>query len=156
MLETCPATPADAEAIRDLINLAFRAERPFVDGDRIDLAGVRSLFHKGGILLLRDESGVLLGCVYTEARGGRGYIGLLSVDPTHQHAGLGSQLMAAAEQHCRQLGCAAVDLRFINHRTELLRFYSKLGYAESGAVPFPETARMKMPFHFIQMSKSLE
>ena len=64
--------------------------------------------------------------------------------------------MAAAERHCRQLGCTAADLRFINLRAELFRFYSKLGYSESGTVPFPETARMKIPFHFIQMSKSLE
>jgi len=88
MPEACPATPADAEAIRDLINLGFRAERPFVDGDRIDLAGVRGLFHRGQFILLRDDSGGLLGCIYTEARDGRGYIGLLSVDPNTSRLGL--------------------------------------------------------------------
>ena len=150
MAEVCPATSTDAEAIRDLINLAFRAERPFIEGDRLDLAGVRSLFNKGQFLLLRNGPQSLLGCVYAEVRAGRGYIGLLSVAPGHQRAGLGSQMMTAAEEHCQKLGCMAVDLRFINLRPELLRFYSKLGYSENG------TARMKMPFHFIQMSKSLE
>ena len=155
MLDPAPATAKDVEALRDLINLAFRAERPFVEGDRVTLADVHGYLAKGEFLMLGD-AGHMAGCVYLEANGGRGYIGLLSVDPSRQHAGLGTKLMAAAEQRCKSQGCNSVDLRFIHHRTELHRFYSRLGYVESGTAPFPHTARMKMPFHFIQMSKSLE
>lgn len=144
----------DVEAIAPLINTAFLAERPFVKDERIQAAGVRDLLGKGQFLLgyLDDR---LVGCVYVETHHPRAYLGLLSVDPAHQHTGLGSELMAAAEERCRAAGCEGVDLRFINHRTELLRFYSALGYRETGTAPFPETARMKMPFHFIQMSKEL-
>jgi GNAT superfamily N-acetyltransferase len=144
----------DVEAIVPLINTAFLAERPFVKNERIQAAGVRGLLGKGQFLLayLGDA---LTGCVYVETHRPRAYIGLLSVVPTHQHAGFGTELMAAAEERCRTAGCAGIDLQFINHRTELLQFYSRLGYRESGTAPFPETARMKMPFHFIQMSKEL-
>ena len=144
----------DADAIAHLINLAFLAERPFVKDERIQAAGVRDLLSKGQFLLgYLDDA--LLGCVYVEPQRPRAYLGLLSVDPAHQRAGLGAELMAAAEERCRQAGSEGIDLRFINHRTELLRFYSALGYRETGTAPFPETARMKMPFHFIQMSKEL-
>jgi GNAT superfamily N-acetyltransferase len=149
------AEVGDVEAIVPLINTAFLAERPFVKDERIQAAGVRDLLAKGHFLLgyLGDT---LVGCVYVEAHRPRAYLGLLSVDPAHQHAGLGTELMAAAEERCRTAGCDGVDLQFINHRAELLQFYSGLGYRETGTAPFPYTARMKMPFHFIRMSKELE
>jgi GNAT superfamily N-acetyltransferase len=144
----------DAEAVVRLINLAFRAERPFVEGDRIELAEVRSRMAKGQFLLVH-EGDSLIGCVHVETHRDRGHIGLLGVEPAHQKAGLGRQLMSAAEDHLRTDGCKVADLRFINHRAELLRFYSQLGYAESGSAAFPFTNRMKMPFHFIEMTKTL-
>jgi len=144
----------DVEAIASLINVAFLAERPFVKDERIQATGVRELLAKGQFILgYLDDA--LVGCVYVETHRPRAYVGLLSIDPAHQHDGLGTEWMAAAEKRCREAGSEGVDLRFINHRTELLRFYSKLGYRENGTAPFPETARMKMPFHFIQMSKEL-
>jgi GNAT superfamily N-acetyltransferase len=144
----------DAEALVCLINLAFRAERPFVEGDRIDIAEVRSRLAKDWFFAA-NEGASLIGCVHVETHRERGHIGLLAIDPAHQKSGLGQQLMAAAEDHLRTNGCKTADLRFINHRAELLRFYSKLGYAESGTAPFPQTNRMKMPFHFIEMTKVL-
>jgi GNAT superfamily N-acetyltransferase len=148
------AEGTDAEGISRLINVAFLAERPFVKGERIDLARVRQLLLKGEFLLGFQNS-ALMACVYLELHRPRAYLGLLAIDPSHQQAGLGTELMAAAEERCRAAGCSFVDLRFINHRAELLRFYTRLGYQESGTAAFPETARMKMPFHFIQMSKAL-
>jgi ribosomal protein S18 acetylase RimI-like enzyme len=144
----------DVEAIVPLINVAFLAERPFVKNERIQAAGVRDLLTKGQFILgYLDEE--LVGCVFVETHRPRAYLGLLSVDPAHQHDGLGTELMAAGEKRCREAGTEGIDLQFINHRTELLRFYSKLGYRENGTAPFPDTARMKMPFHFIRMSKEL-
>src|SRR4029077_12320297 len=122
----CTAELEDADALVRLINLAFRAERPFVEGDRVDLAGVRSLFNKGSVLVVRNGES-LVGCVHVEIRGELGHLGLLSVDPGHQGKGLGAQLMSAAEDQARSAGCKAVDLRFINLRTELQRFYAHLG-----------------------------
>lgn len=148
------AESQDVDAIVRLVNQAFLAERPFVSGERIDAAGVRDLLHKGKFLV-GEIAGRLTGCVYLELKHPRAYLGLLSIDPTQQKAGLGTELMAAAEQHCRAAGCGFIDLRFINHRKELLRFYTRLGYQESGTAAFPYTERMKMPFHFIQMSKAL-
>jgi GNAT superfamily N-acetyltransferase len=148
------ADESDAEALVRLINLAFKAERPFVEGDRIEIAEVRSRLAKGQFLLLH-EGETLIGCVHVEMHRDRGHIGLLGIEPAHQKKGFGKQLMASAEENLRAAGCKVADLRFINHRTELLRFYTQLGYAESGSAAFPFTNRMKMPFHFIEMSKKL-
>jgi hypothetical protein len=63
--------------------------------------------------------------------------------------------MATAEADCRTAGYSEMDLRFINHRVELRRFYERLGFLDTGVQEFPDPARMKVPFHFVQMAKSL-
>lgn len=45
----------DAEAIACLVNLAFLAERPLLEGERTNPAGVRDLFAKGEFLLLTGK-----------------------------------------------------------------------------------------------------
>ena len=64
------------------------------------------------------EEGMLTGCVYTELRGERGYFGLLAVDPQRQRSGIGTRLIAAAEQYCCSAGCRFMDLTFVNVRQE--------------------------------------
>ncbi len=144
------AQESDAEALVQLINEAFLVERFFLDGDRIDLEGVRQ-FLRVGTFLMEEE----IGCVYVEVRGSRGYFGLLSVDPASQGSGIGKRLIAAAEDYCRQAGCAFMDLQIVDLREELPAFYRKLGYEETGTAPFPAGIVTKLPCHFVKMSKPL-
>jgi GNAT superfamily N-acetyltransferase len=149
------AAVKDAEALKNVINAAFKpAENFFIDADRIDLEGVESLFQSGTFLAAEDD-GRLAGCVYLEVRGERAYVGLLSVDPERQKAGLGSRLMTAAEEYCSQAGCKFIDLQIVNLRTENYAFYRRRGYVESGTAPFPAGLNPKLPCHFVKMSKPL-
>jgi ribosomal protein S18 acetylase RimI-like enzyme len=145
---------ADVEALVRLINVSFRVEQPFIEGDRVDTAGVRSYMAKGKFLLAEDSSG-LAGCVYVELRGNRGYLGLLGVDPSRQGTGLGRKIMDAAENFFRQADCVAVDLRVISARTPLPAFYRHLGYHETGTAPFAPDVPVKVPCHYILMSKTI-
>jgi predicted N-acetyltransferase YhbS len=148
------AIPGDAEAVAQLINAAFVVERVVIDGDRTNPENVRTLMNSGRFLLA-DDAGGLVGCVYIERRGQHGYLGLLSVAPQLQGRGLGRQLVAAAEDYSREIGCRAVDLRIVSARAELLPFYRHLGYIENGTAPFPADVQTKVPSHFILMTKLL-
>lgn len=148
------ASDVDTEALAALINVAFRVELPFIEGDRTSPLGVREYMTKGKFLLAEDFGG-LAGCVYVELRGDRGYLGLLGVEPRRQGAGLGRKLMDAAEEFLRDSGCVAVDLRIVSERTSLPAFYRHLGYTEAGTAPFPHDVPAKVPCHYILMSKSL-
>jgi len=148
------AEPADVDALARLINTAFRVEQLFIEGDRTDPDGVRAYMEKGKFLLAEDSTG-LAGCVYVELRADRGYLGLLGVDPPRQGTGLGRRLMDAAENYFREAGCCAVDLRIISARTPLPSFYLHLGYVETGTAPFAPDVPVKVPCHYICMSKSL-
>lgn len=148
------AQESDAGALLQLINRAFAVERFFLEQDRIDLAGVE-LYLKQGAFLIEEEADLPTACVYVEVRAGRGYFGLLSVDPARQGSGLGKRLIAAAEEYCRQAGCTVMDLQIVDLREELPPFYRKLGYLETGTAPFPAGVVTKLPCHFVTMSKAL-
>lgn len=149
------AEAGDVEAIVSVINIAFRISEGFlIDRDRIDLATVQELFHKGTFLVAEETS--VCGCVYVEPRAGeRSYLGLLAVDPRLQKSGIGSQLMRAAEAHCAKAGSRFMDLRIVSVRKELPPFYHRHGYVESGTEPFTAGLTPKVPCHFVRMSKSL-
>ena len=150
-----PAEAKDVEVIVRLVNFAFLAERPFIEGERIDAEGVRELLAKGTFLLAERE-GILTAGVFVNPQGERAHLGLVSVDPAMQGQGMGSRLMAAVEVYCRASGFREMELRFINHRTELARFYQRMGYAETGVTEqLPDQKRIKVPFHFVQMCKRL-
>lgn len=145
----------DAERLTDLINSAFRqAESFIIDHDRIDLEAVQSLLAKGEFLVAEDES-ALAGCVYLEPRGERTYLGLLSVEPVRQKAGVGSMLMREAELRCTKAGCRFMDLRIIDLRKDNQAFYKRRGYVETGTEPFPSDLKTKLPCCFVNMSKPL-
>ena len=156
MAQIRTAQLADVEAITSVINAAFKkAESFFVERDRVDVSKIREFMGTGEFLLMEDESG-LLGCVYVEMRGEHGYAGLLAVDPSRQGRGLGSTLMLAAEEHCRNAGCRIMDLRIVNLRRELPEFYRRRGYTETNTSPFTAGIKTKIPCHFINMSKPLK
>jgi N-acetylglutamate synthase-like GNAT family acetyltransferase len=149
------ATKADAENITALINLAFsQAEIFFVEEDRVTLEDVIEYIDKGEFLLAEDNAS-LLGCVYLEPRGERTYLGLLSVNPNLQQSGIGSLLMAEAEDRCRQRDAKYIDILIVNLRDELPNFYKKRGYVETGTSSFPTEVKTKLPCHFINMSKMI-
>jgi GNAT superfamily N-acetyltransferase len=143
---------ADANSLVRLINAAFRVELAFIEGDRIDREGVRAYMGKGKFLVAEDSAG-LAGCVYVEVQGDRGYLGLLGVDPPRQGTGLGRKLMDAAENYFREVGCRAIDLRIVSARAPLPAFYRHLGYLETATAPFAPDVPVKVPCHYILMSK---
>lgn len=149
------ADAEDAEAIGTVINAAFRkAESFLIDRDRIDLQTVRELL-RTGTFLVGEKDKVVVGCVHVEMRGKRSYLGLLSVNPDGQKAGVGSELMTAAEDYCAQAGSRFMDLRIVNVRKELPEFYQRRGYVETGTAPFTPGLEPKVPCHFVNMSKPL-
>ena len=156
-MNTRLAVPGDAETLAALISLAYRVEDFFKIGDRTDAAEVRDKMKTGAFILLLDDADRdrIAGSVYVTIHGDVGYFGMLSIDPARQGRGLGSALIAEAEDHCRRAGCTTMELEVVNLRTELPPYYRRFGYTESGTRPFTENERTSQPCHFIVMSKPL-
>ena len=137
-----------------LINRAFEVERPFFTTERIDLAETIGHFKKGTFILAEDGT-TMAGCNYVELRGELGYFGLLSIDPGYQGRGLGRILIEQAEDFCRHAECSRMQIRVLNHRTELPPFSEKLGYRIAGNEEVEQVPSAKLPYHFIVMEKAL-
>lgn len=144
---------SDAAAIATLVNRAYAIEASFVDGDRTNPDDIAQMMDAGMFVVL-DAEGALAAAVYIEAEEDRAYLGMLSVDPELQGHGLGRRLVRVAEAIGEAMGAPAMDLKIINLREELARWYKSLGYREVGTAPY-EHRPVKQPCHFVEMRKSL-
>lgn len=140
-----PATRDDLPAIHPVIERAYRGETAragwtheadlIIDSPRTDIATLTAIVDDPDQrLLVADAGHGLLGCVQVTSKGdGLAYLGLLCVDPGIQSGGLGKQLVTAAEDCAREaFGATAMEMTVIDKRAELIAFYERRGYRNSG------------------------
>jgi GNAT superfamily N-acetyltransferase len=84
-------------------------------------------------IAVRGEGGDLHAGLYGWTWGGCGYVDLLWVRCDHRGAGLGTRLLAAAEQEMLRRGCDHVALS--THSFQAPRFYAGFGYQQCGRTP---------------------
>lgn len=138
----------------DLVNLSYRGasaqagwthEHDWIAGPRTTREGLeRELADSGDAVIfgLRDEQGVLRACVLLDmSRGGAehvGYIGMLTVRPDLQDAGLGRRMLEYAEDAVRRRGAARARMTVLSIRDSLIAWYERRGYVRTGETqPFP-------------------
>ncbi len=150
------ATVDDIPAIIAVVNAAFSVES-FLEGTRTDDERMRQSMRDGQLLVAENESGQIVGSVYIELHGERGYLGMLAVAPSLQGAGLGRRVMEAGENFCRDHGCDYVDIKVLSLRPELPPIYRRWGYAETGDEEFHPSRPLKsgQQCHCIIMRKAL-
>jgi ribosomal protein S18 acetylase RimI-like enzyme len=164
-----PATTADIPSLLLLLNHAYRGdaarrgwthEADLIAGDqRTDATELQQKLDQGTLLKYEAGDNQLQGCVYLERKGDELYLGMLSVDPELQGAGIGKKLMHAAEDHAQSLGCTAIIMTVISVRKELIEWYERLGYSATGEEePFPDEPRFgqpRQPLYFKWLRKPL-
>jgi GNAT superfamily N-acetyltransferase len=146
------ATATDAPALAALVNRAYAIEQSFVEGDRTNASEIERLLDRGTFVVLEHAGGLAAAVFVSSVE--RGYFGMLSVLPEAQGHGLGTRLVRIAEAMCESVGCLEVNLKIINLREELGRWYRSLGYHEVGTAPYDHRA-VKQPCHFVEMRKTL-
>ena len=144
-----PAVDADLDALVELIESAYRGDKArggwtheadLLGGQRIDADMLRDMLSdpKTAIVVAFEED-ALVACVEVRDKNSAAYLGLLTVRPDRQAAGLGRQLIAAAEAHGREVfGRDLMQMTVIRQRTELVAYYERRGYRLTGeTAPFP-------------------
>lgn len=138
------ATAADVDAVVALVESAYRGdssragwttEADLLDGQRTDADEVRAVLDD---LVVAEEDGELVGCCTLIPREDHAYFGMFAVRPGLQGGGVGSRLLAAAEDLAAEHGAKRVEMTVISSRRELVDFYLRRGYVDTGeARPFP-------------------
>jgi ribosomal protein S18 acetylase RimI-like enzyme len=157
-MNTRYAAAADVPELVRIINLAYRVEDFFIDGDRTNAKDIQArLVVPGACFIVVDAPGEksLAGAVWVEAHGEKGHFAVLSVDPAFQGQGLARLMIDAVEDHCRRAGCTSLDLEVVDLREELPTFYAKFGFEPAGTAPFPSAEKLTRPAHLMLMTKRL-
>lgn len=143
------ATTDDIPALVALVTSAYRgeasrtgwtSEADLIDGERIDAAALEAeLSRDRSIILLAERGDQLVACAHVADVNGEGYFGMFAVDPEQQGSGLGSIVLAEAENYAaREWGVTVMQMTVIDVRAELIAFYERRGYVRTGITkPFP-------------------
>lgn len=112
MLKFSIAQVEDIPQLVKLINSAYRGneakagwthEADLIEGDlRTDFSNLHHIITTEGSTILKcTEGNKFTGCVYLQKQGSQMYLGMLTVSPLHQGAGIGKQLLKAAESFAK-------------------------------------------------------
>ncbi len=165
MIAITTAGPADAPALKDLLEAAYRGdsaragwnhEADILDDERTSRAELDALLADPAVTILTARDGeALIGCVaVTRKDKTLAYLGMLCVLPTLQSAGLGRKLLDAAEDLARAEGIAAMEMTVIDSRASLIAWYERRGYVRTGETrPFP--VLRDPPITFVVLEKPL-
>ena len=80
------------------------------------------------LLLVGEDGTSIVGAVIAGFDGVRGWIHHLAVAPEFRRRGLATQLVRAAEDGLRRLGCSKINLQVRATNRQVVAFYRSLGY----------------------------
>ncbi len=165
------ATIEDIPELVPLINSAYRGEdskkgwtteADLLAGEmRTDISMLKELISlpNATILKIINEENMIMGSVYLDQQERGLYLGMLTVSPPLQAGGIGKQLMSASENFARANNCSNIFMNVISVRQELIAWYEKLGYTNTGEKkPFPDDNRFGVPvqpLEFVILEKQI-
>ena len=152
------AEPADAAAIVDLVESAYRGdtsrigwttEADLLDGQRTDATSIAGLIRSSdSCVLLAEAGGSIVASCHLRRDGGTAYFGMFAVAPDLQASGLGRRMLAEAERRAAdEFDATEMHMTVIDCRDELIAWYERRGYTRTGEhSPFPYgDARFGLP-----------
>ena len=160
----------EAPQITALIERAYRGEESktgwtseadILTGTRTSVDEIAAIMRDPlARFLVADADGGLAACALIRNEQGSGYFGMFAVRPDTQGAGLGRQMIEAAERHLRDLWrVPTVYMTVINLRQDLIAYYERRGYRRTGGrKPFPfdiAPGATRTDFHLTVLRKTL-
>ncbi|MBF4505652.1 GNAT family N-acetyltransferase [Flavobacterium sp. JLP] len=141
---------ADIPALTLLINSAYRGETSkkgwtteahLLEGKRTDEPEMTEIFLDPKNTILKfTENDKIIGSVLLVEKGPQLYLGMLTVSTELQNGGIGKKLLAEAENQAKALGLSSIIMTVVSVRSELIAWYKRHGYAETGQrEPFPSS-----------------
>ncbi|MBS0373627.1 MAG: GNAT family N-acetyltransferase [Proteobacteria bacterium] len=143
-LYTTRARAADVPALVELVNGAYRGEKPprgwsseagLIAGRRLEPAAAAALVAgpASAVLVVRAQSGLFGAVALRGTRPQVAEVEWLAVRPSLQGNGLGRALLETAGAWARaELGAATLELAVLAPREELLAWLERRGFAPTG------------------------
>jgi GNAT superfamily N-acetyltransferase len=137
------ATKSDIPRLNELLTLLFTQERDFSPDSAKQADGLERIIADPGvghILVLRQRGMIvaMVNLLYTVSTALGERVAILEdmiVDPDQRRGGAGSQLLKAAIQFARGVGCRRITLLTDHDNSGAIRFYCNHGFKQSTMVP---------------------
>lgn len=68
--------------------------------------------------------------------GHRGWVNYLAVSPSYQKKGYGRDIMKAAEEKLKAIGCPKLNIQVRTTNTGVIEFYKRIGFASDNVIGF--------------------
>jgi len=164
------ATIEDVSSLNKLINSAYRGESSkkgwtteanILEGSRTTEKELTEIIQdKKNTILKFVENSEIIGCVLLIEKEHQLYLGMLTVSPELQNSGVGKKVLQQAEIHASALGLSKIVMTVITVRDELIAWYKRHGYVDTGArEPFPVSEvfsqTSKEPLEFMVLEKRI-
>lgn len=164
-------TATDINELVLLVNSAYRGdsskkgwttEAELLEGVRTDPITLLAQINQPGLTILKATNNIheIIACVSLEEKGNKFYLGMLTVKPDIQASGIGKKMMQAAEDFARSKNKFCIEMTVISVRTELIAFYERRGYQQTGEKrDFPTDPKFgikKQELEFVVLEKNLE
>jgi ribosomal protein S18 acetylase RimI-like enzyme len=144
------ATLQDIPSLLTLINSAYRGETSkkgwtteahLLEGKRTTEEELTAIILDPKNTFLKfTENDKIIGSVLLVEKGHQLYVGMLTVSPELQNAGIGKKMLAEAETHAKTFGLSTLSMTVVSVRSELIAWYKRHGYVETGErEPFPSS-----------------
>ncbi|KAJ1558960.1 hypothetical protein HK096_002087, partial [Nowakowskiella sp. JEL0078] len=142
----------DCDEIIYLVNLGYRGdiakigwttEAGFISGPRIEKKEYQELMENEFVSILvfgeTESCSPPISCIKININRNEVEFGMFTVSPYKQNKGIGKFVLEEAEKYSvEKLGANSACMYVINIRHELLAFYSRRGYNDTGELlPFP-------------------
>lgn len=136
----------DATSIQDLLNKSYRGETSkkgwtteafLIDGEiRVNEQMVLEVMNQSNSVFLKyvNLENKIVGCVNLQKHNSKVYLGMFSVKPELQGVGLGKEILKASEEYAFSINCNSIYMSVISLRTELINWYKRNGYVETGEI----------------------
>ncbi|WP_283787412.1 GNAT family N-acetyltransferase [Bermanella sp. WJH001] len=148
------ATPLDAAAVVNLVNLAYRTEGGWtteshlIIGDRlVEEDYLLSLKKTDQLILLAQKDEQVVGCIEIKMEGIQAQLGMLAVLPQEQDQGIASDLLDQAEKIAKtHFDASEAFMLVLDVRKDLLEYYFRKGYQRANEyAPFPMDLNVGKP-----------
>lgn len=131
MIDIRPATAADVPAVRDLVATAYAHYVPRIGREPAPMTADYAAVVSAGSAWVAETDGRLAGLVVLVPRPDHLLLENVAVAPGMQGRGVGSLLLAFADERARALGLPEIRLYTHERMTENIAYYPRHGYVET-------------------------
>lgn len=112
-------------------------------------------YEKGQIMKAVDDKGEIVGMIYIKQLNEKLFFGPFAVRSDMKMQGIGTLLLQEVFKLAAELKSECIEINVVNHRTDNIPMYEKLGFVKIGEEDFPDVDALTRPSMLMTYRKQL-